>query len=167
MIVQSISIFTADLAWWLLVLVMLIRPVNDIFANRFTRLLCRYRKYIGIGSGLMALLHVILYFVYSQAGWDFWSGYGWDLGSLFGWGVLAFLFIIPPLITSNSLSQRVLKKYWKIVQYFSYLAFVCTAIHISFLDDWWWTSVFAAGLWLVFWFLAWFKKKNYKIKSSC
>ena len=132
---MDINIITADLAWYFMAAVMMMRPLNDAIKLSFTKTLMKYRKYIGILAGIFSCLHIVAFIMTSESGLSFFSGPVWDFSNLFGWGMLAFLFILPPLLTSSFTAQKILKKNWKRIQYLSYPAYVLAGVHIAFTAD--------------------------------
>ena len=147
----------ANISWWFFIVVMIVRPLNDIFRMGFTRWLMKYRQYLGIVVGLSAILHVLGYVIFAGFGWDFWGSTVWNFGNMLGWGMLALIFVIPPLVTSNKPAQKWLKNNWKKIQMMSYPAFIFTAIHISMVFSRFWLGVAPLLVWMLFW--GWARRK--------
>jgi DMSO/TMAO reductase YedYZ heme-binding membrane subunit len=130
---MEIHMWLANLAWVLLIAVMVVRPLCNITGWNILKKGMKYRQQIGIASGLAAICHVLVYVIINRLGLDFWLGPVWSLQTLLGWGMLALVCLLLPLLTSNHYSQKLLKNNWKNVQRLSYLFFIFTAIHISFI----------------------------------
>lgn len=114
-------------------LLMLIRPLNDIFPSFEFYKLMPLRKNLGILSAIVVVSYGAIHYVnmgfsefistyFSLAYWSF-SGnlFVAHLGELTG-------FIL--LITSNLFSIRLLKQNWKKVQRLSYIYFVCGSWYV-------------------------------------
>ena len=151
--------FFAGLAWVLLSLVMLIRPLAQVVRWSGWRSFLRYRRELGVAAGWAAIIHVFLYVYLAGFDYHFWLGPVWNFNSLLGWGMLALIFMLPPLVCSNCFSQKVLKRYWKSVQRLSYLTFVFTAVHVSFVPGWFWWGMGPLLVWIVVWVGAEVKKQ--------
>jgi len=147
---MDIHILFAQLAWILLIAVMIVRPANDLWGGSVWRWGMRYRQYLGIGAGVAAIIHIILFVWGKDLGFDFWLSSAWNLQTLFGWGMLALICILPPLITSTIYAKKFFRKNWKRIQQLAYLAFLFTAIHIFLVGDWGW----GLGPWLI-WVVLW------------
>ncbi len=122
------------LSWYLLILIVFIRPLADIFPQiKFLRKIVGMRKEIGIMCATFGLAHGVWFFLNSGE-WitGIFNPSYWSLTNEFGWWMLALVISIPLLITSNIYSMKLLKKYWKPLQRFTYLFFIFTAIHIAF-----------------------------------
>ena len=122
-----------DVAWYSLVLVMVIRPLADLFPRvKWLRKLVPLRKELGILSATI----VITAMAYSAYEWkayfwyQFFSVEYWDPRAPFALGHIATIIAIPLLVTSNKLSMRLLKKNWKRVQRFSHLYFYLTVAYL-------------------------------------
>lgn len=136
--------------WRLFVLVMIIRPLADLFSkSAFLRFLLALRQELAIIGGWFIFAHVIGFFWANEL--SFWSALGdpfyWNLRTLFGWGMTGFLLLIPLLFTSNCFSMRFLGKHWKRLQYLSYLFFVCGGVHLYYASGET-NSLVALGVWL-------------------
>lgn len=122
-----------DLALVTLIILMLIRPINDIFPNlKFYRYMT-LRKNLGIFSAMIVVSFGVIHYIdlgffefintyFSLSYWSF-SGnlFFAHLGELTG-------FIL--LITSNTFSVRLLKQNWKKVQRLSYVYFFCGSWYV-------------------------------------
>ncbi len=157
---MEIHLLFAKLAWILLIVVMLLRPLNDIFRLKIFRTGMRYRKYLGIAMGLSALVHIFLFVIGNGLAFSFFLGPVWSFDTMLGWGMLAIIFTLPPLITSNVFSQKLLKKNWKRVQMLCYFVYIFTAIHVALVNGRILLGLIPLGLWIVFWIWAWIMKKK-------
>ena len=122
--------------------------MNDVLSGKWLVWFGCNRKYLGIAAGVFSLIHVFIFTF--GLGADFWVKNIFSFDSLFGWGILAMIFIIPPLLTSNVTAQKYLKKNWKVVQRLSYLAFVFAGIHIIFVGGFWWQGALPLIIWVIF-----------------
>ncbi len=69
------------------------------------------------------------------------------------WWIWATIFMLFPFITSNNLSQKILKNKWKIIQSLTYLFFIFWSIHI-FLIKWHIGKILIIFIWFILKFLA-------------
>lgn len=159
-LIMQLHVLLADVAWVLFIVVMLVRPLNDIRKWGLCLKGMKWRKYLGIATGVFAFLHVILFLYGIGLGWSFLVGPVWNFTTLLGWGMLALILLIPPFITSNCFSQRLLRGNWKKVQMISYFAFWATGIHIALVADRWWLGIIPLLVWAVVWFWAAYLKKK-------
>jgi DMSO/TMAO reductase YedYZ heme-binding membrane subunit len=119
-----------------LFLVMLIRPLADIFrGNTWLRPLVILRKGMGVLSA-----SIIVSFILSKVIIDGWSYFGtmftgayWSLLDLTLFAHLGDLSAIVLLITSNNLSKRLLGKHWKRIQRLSYVYFYASSFFVLFI----------------------------------
>jgi len=148
------------LAWVLLILTMLTRPLSMLFKGVFLKIL-PYRKWLGISLSLAIIVHVIIFS--SNRGFDFSyfinPGF-WNFSNLFGWGLLGFVVMIPLFITSNKFSIKLLGKNWKRLQRLAYLLFVSVGIHIYFANWLWYFSLLPIGIWALLYVIALFKQRK-------
>lgn len=151
-------------AWWTLVLIMFIRPVHDLFGNRLTALVLRRRKELGNLCGILALLHVVLFFLFITPIDFFWEfSYDGSLDNMFTWGTLAFAMMLPLFLTSNKFAMRLLNKYWKPLQRLAYTMFVFVALHIYFIKGEI-APLIILAVWIGLCGAAWWKKQTRKVK---
>ncbi|MEF2175357.1 MAG: ferric reductase-like transmembrane domain-containing protein [Candidatus Absconditabacteria bacterium] len=121
------------IARWVFVAIMYSRPIRDLLPKyKILNKIVSVRKGLGVVCGNFALAHGIGYFIFIESSiFDIFTSLDyWNPTSMLGAGILATLFIIPPLITSNNISIKILKRNWKIVQQLSYPAFILTGVHI-------------------------------------
>jgi sulfoxide reductase heme-binding subunit YedZ len=160
------QVLFAQVSWISLIIILMVRPLNDLVHHKILVLILRYRKQLGIICGVSALLHVILFFYNTRGLGDFFvNSLYWRLDNFFGWGSLALVLILFPLITSNKYSQRHLKRYWKKIQQLSYPVFGLVAIHIILVKEEL-TALLPVAIWLILWILAFIKKKRIKKQAS-
>jgi sulfoxide reductase heme-binding subunit YedZ len=155
---MEIHILFAKLSWYLLIFILLMRPVGQVFNWKFLLKNLRYRKHLGIACGLAAILHVGIYLVYGRLlSVYFFDASFWSLRNLFGWGNLALLALLIPFATSNKASQKFFKKRWKTLQKFSYPALILTGVHVALSREEWLSTLVPISIWAIFWFWAWTK----------
>lgn len=160
---MDIHILFAKISWFLLITILLMRPLGDVFSWKFLLRKLIYRKHLGIVCGLAALLHVTIYLIGSDLlSVYFTSSSFWSFENLFGWGNVALLAMLPPFFTSNKLSQKFFKKHWKTLQQFSYPAFIFTGIHVAFARAEWTLGLVPVFIWAVLWIIAKIKKSRKK-----
>jgi DMSO/TMAO reductase YedYZ heme-binding membrane subunit len=119
----------------LLIIIVFSRPLEDILPRIwiFKKIVC-IRKWLGILCWSAALAHGIWYFIFNDIAIIniFVNGFYRSVNNLIWWWIRAMVFMIPPLITSNMYSITRLWKNWKLIQSFTYLTFIATAIHVYF-----------------------------------
>lgn len=161
---MPLQVLFAKASWILLIIILIARPLNDLFHHKLLVLILRYRKYLGIACGLFAFLHVIFFLMATRGLTDFFSnGLYWRFDNFFGWGSLALILIFFPLITSNKYSQIRLKRYWKKIQQLSYPVFILVAIHVVLVK-----KELSVLIPVIIWFILWlsaFLKKKYQRKN--
>ena len=155
--------------WRLLIVIMLIRPLADIFPDiKILRSLVSLRKEAGILSGLFILIHSYVFFAQRDqliftAIFDakYWN---WD--SAITWGLMGFITVIPLLLTSNNFSIKILRNQWKNIQRLVYPLFFFSAVHIVLINREQMLKILVpVVIVLILWFLAHFRikvKKNVK-----
>ncbi len=125
--------FLWDLSLYTVILLMLIRPLRDLFpkASFFSRLIA-LRKELGIFSASVvassAAIHYLdptFSFVSTYFSLDYWS----FVDNKF-WAHIAELTGVILLITSNSFSQSLLGRHWKRIQRLSYVYFFAGAFYV-------------------------------------
>jgi len=126
------------LGWWILLFVVLIRPLSDILPKLgILKTLTILRKELGIISGIFILAHGIGFLLKKDLPVivSLFSPKFWNFQSFFGWGSLGLFLAIILLLTSNKWAIKSLKKYWKPVQRLVYLLVLATAIHIGLVNS--------------------------------
>ncbi len=72
------------------------------------------------------------------------------------WWLWWIIFMIFPLITSNNLSQKILKNKWIMIQQFTYLFFIFWSMHIFLVENEIW-AILIIFLWIILKILAYKK----------
>ncbi len=119
--------------WYLLFSLLFLRPLGDIFPDiRFFRALLPLRKEGGILTASLVLSHVWGYFLSNDIPFfsSIFDAYIWDPTHHFFWGALGAIISFLLLITSNVLSLRILKVWWKRLHRLVYPFFFVGLIHI-------------------------------------
>jgi sulfoxide reductase heme-binding subunit YedZ len=156
---MTLQVLFAKISWILLIIILMSRPLNDLFRHKILILILRYRKYLGIVCGLSAFLHVILFLTSTSSLSSFFTNsLYWRFDNFFGWGSIALILMFFPLITSNKYSQRHLKLYWKKVQRLSYPVFILVAVHVVLVKRDLAVSI-PVVIWMILWVSAFIKKK--------
>lgn len=164
-----------SIAWYLLIIVMFLRPIRDIFKKcKILNFLSKFRRELWILVWVFWIAHGIWAFMfYKWLVWDtktyfqiFIEPYVWNYTWYMFWWMLAWIVAIPLLITSNWLATSILWSKWKLLQRFSYLMFVLAWIHIYLIEKEIWVLII---IWV--WFLIWIisfilNRKSKKITLS-
>lgn len=113
------------ISWYAVVFVMVIRPLADIFLKqRWLRQLCLLRRAFGILSSMIIVTFLLDKWIGNPSSFfTFFTPRDWDRGLT----LIARLSEITALIlllTSNNISQKLLKKNWKRIQRVSYIYFI-------------------------------------------
>lgn len=156
------------IAWILLIIIVFSRPLADILPRIgiFKKIVC-IRKWLGILCWSAALAHSVWYFIFHDIAASnlFVDGLYRSVNNLLWWGIWAMIFMIPPLITSNCFSMCKLWNKRKIVQSFTYLTFITTAIHVYFVKHESWILVLL-WVYIVIYILAFKKIVLWKSKNQ-
>lgn len=155
-------------SWILLIVVMVVRPLNDIFPKcKIFSILLKFRRELGILVWVFWVAHVIGFvkmMEYDSIFWLITSENTWDVkGGLF-WGMLALLVTIPLLITSNWVFTKVLWRNWKLLQRWAYLMFILVAIHI-YLIKWETWPIIVITVWFILYSVAFIKNKKKEMNN--
>ena len=154
-----------DIAWWSVTLLMLIRPLADLFPKYLIlRRLVILRKWLGILSSAIILSHLYLnYNMYaSNFGMSVWAYFApyltlakWEWMNLAA--RLSEITAILLFITSNDISQKTFGVWWKRIQKLSYVYFISAGLYIASFGD----TVAYYCIWIValFTIAAFLKKK--------
>jgi DMSO/TMAO reductase YedYZ heme-binding membrane subunit len=132
---QAITVGTGYTGLLTLAFVLNIGPLFRFFKNKLTKTLYKYRRNIGVAMFILATMH---YF-------SIWSIiFSWDYnitqtivstGSEYAQGIqngLVMMFILFAIaVTSNTKSQKFLKKWWKRLQLLAYLVLLMTIFHVT------------------------------------
>lgn len=158
-----------EISWYLLIVVMLVRPLNDIFPKcRIFSFLLKFRRELWILVWFSALAHTIGYIKimqYDNIFWVFTDSNTWNVKWLIFWGMLALIVCIPLLLTSNWLSTKLLWKNWKTLQRGAYLMFALVAIHI-YIVNWKIWPIIVITIWFILFSISYFKNNRTKKISS-
>lgn len=124
---------TGETSARLMILAMTLTPLRMLFPNSsFLAWMMQRRRYFGVAAFAYALFHLVLYLVDMGSLSAIW-GEAFALGIWTGW--LAFFIFIPLAATSNDLSVRRMRKYWKPLQRLIYPAAVLTLLHWIFVHN--------------------------------
>jgi sulfoxide reductase heme-binding subunit YedZ len=125
---------TGELSTRLLVFTLIATPLVMLLPKaKFPKWLMRNRRYLGVAAFAYALLHTI-YYLYKVAFEEVMSEF-LQLGIITGW--IAFFVFVPLAITSNDYSIRLMKKNWKKLQRWVYLAGLMVIFHWRFIHGHW------------------------------
>lgn len=156
-------------AFYLLILVMYIRPLRDIFPKvKIFQKLTLYRKEFWILVWVFWLTHVIWYFLDTKLWLDIvFNPNIWTIDNYMAWGFIALFVSIPLTITSNKFSMiKLWWKNWKRLQYLSYIMFFSVLFHMALVNQWKVTqSVIIWWLYILIYIIAYYKN-NLKFKKS-
>jgi DMSO/TMAO reductase YedYZ heme-binding membrane subunit len=73
---------------------------------------------------------------------------------------LAFVTMIPLLLTSNNYAIRLLKRNWKRFQKLTYLFFIASGIHIYMVGGKWPFTIVPMSIWAVVWMVAYLRNRS-------
>ena len=118
----------------------LMSPISLIIGRSFP--LC-FRQSIGITTGLFTTLHVLV-FVFSEGVLQIFT----RPELIFGF--MAFIIILSLTITSSKRAMKLLKRKWKSLHRWVYLATILVMLHIIILDKSWMVYGILFGLGFVF-----------------
>jgi methionine sulfoxide reductase heme-binding subunit len=102
-------------------------PLNILF--KWKRVL-GLRKITGLWAFVYSLLHV-LFFIADQNIWVIFGEINYILG------LISFLIMLPLALTSNKKSHQLMKKAWKKLHRWAYLAGVLAVVHVVVLEKGW------------------------------
>lgn len=115
-----------------MILAMMITSLRLLFAkHRWPLWLLKRRRYLGVAAFSYALLHVIFYFI-DEGSISAVINDALKLSIWTGW--VAFLVFVPLALTSNDWAMQRLKRAWKPLQRWVYVAAVFTLGHWIFLE---------------------------------
>ncbi|MWW25349.1 ferric reductase [Algibacter wandonensis] len=97
------------------------------------------RQAMGIATAIWSLLHFTI-FVIAEGLLETFTQFNYLAG------FIAILILIPLLFTSNRKSMKKLKKRWKKLQSFAYLAIFLSLVHVAILDKTWIIYAVISGL---------------------
>jgi sulfoxide reductase heme-binding subunit YedZ len=122
----------------MLVITLTITPLKILFGNSK---ISRYKKVFGIYSFLYTLLHLSFYLAEHNF-FEIFSQINLVMA------LVATVIIVPLGITSNKFSMRILKRNWKKLQRYAYVAAVAAVLHLALLGKGSWllySVILAAG----------------------
>lgn len=159
-----------NLSWIFLIIVMIIRPLRDIFSKcKIFSFLAKFRREMWILVWVFWIAHTIGFALLMEyENWILWlfsDEYVWKFDWMMFWWMLAFLVSIPLLITSNWFFTRILGKNWKKLQYLAYLMFPFVAIHIALIEKEIWPFIPVIA-WIVLLIIAFIKNRKSKKNIS-
>lgn len=111
----------------LTLLLLTLSPLSGLTLSRTLLSLMTLRRGLGILAAVMAIIHGVGYIDMGSLG-VFESGVT-PLSIGIGSGSIALTLMTLLLLTSNNLSQKLLKKNWKRIQQLSYIALIFAVIH--------------------------------------
>lgn len=118
--------------------ILFLGPLSKIFRMRLLSQLMGLRREFGIMMGCFALVHGVAYFVdplsFSLDIAPYLNAHFFSMHPLFYFGILALIFTLPLLLTSNTSSIRLLGgKNWKRLHRLVYIILITMLLHIFFL----------------------------------
>ncbi len=122
-----------DLALITLIILMLIRPLNDIFPKLEFYRYMTLRKNLGIFSAMVIVSYGAIHYItlgFSESINTYFSLGYWSFSNNMFFAHMGELTGFILLITSNMFSIRLLKKNWKRVQKLSYVYFFCGSWYV-------------------------------------
>ena len=121
----------------LLLIIVFSRPLADIFSQTkiwlYLRKIISIRQWLWILCWMFALAHGIGYFLYIDIPLlnIFSNSAVRNIKTIIWLWLRAIIFMLFPLVTSNTLSMKKFWRNWKNIQRFTYPAFMLTALHIG------------------------------------
>jgi len=139
----------------LLLIILFISPASKIFPKfKFLNKLLILRRPVWIIIWFFVLAHTIWFFILKNVDIiNFLQNEIINYKNQLFWWIWWTIFMLFPFITSNNLSQKILKNKWKIFQQLTYFFFIFWSIHI-FLIKWHIGKIVIIFIWLVLKFLA-------------
>ncbi|MDE0245315.1 MAG: ferric reductase-like transmembrane domain-containing protein [Gammaproteobacteria bacterium] len=123
----EVVLATGDLSAKLLIAAMAVTPLTLMFPGRpWVRWLLRRRRYLGVAAFGYAALHTVVY-LFRKGTFGLILAEGVEPGLLTGWIALAIF--VPLAITSNDAAVRRLRRLWKRLHRWVYVAAVLTFVH--------------------------------------
>ena len=155
-------------AHFTLFLVMLVRPLADIFrAVTWIRPLVILRKGFGVLSASIIVSFLLAKIIADASGYFAsiaTSGY-WSLENLALFAHVADISAVILLVTSNTLSKQLLGKNWKRIQKLSYVYFYASAFYVFFILGEALVMIYVVIV-TIFTVLAWLRNHGYMIQTS-
>ncbi|RZT95542.1 sulfoxide reductase heme-binding subunit YedZ [Ancylomarina subtilis] len=125
--IEYISNLTGTWAVRFLLAAFLMSPVSLLIGRSFP---LYFRQSVGIATGVFTMLHVFV-FIYTESFLSVFSRAELILG------FLAFLIILSLTLTSNKKAMKLLKRRWKRLHRWVYLAVLLVMLHLIILDHSW------------------------------
>ena len=124
-----------DISHWVLFLVMIVRPLADIFSGtNKIRPLVPLRKGFGVLSASIIVSFIFAKIIMNPYG--YFAAYGtlkyWSLTNFAFLAHIADVSAVILIVTSNNLSKRLLGTLWKKIQKLSYIYFYGSASYVLF-----------------------------------
>jgi len=158
---MDFNLYFAWAAWITLLIIVLSRPLADLSHFNVISRVKMKRKYLGLLCGLWVLLHVLVYSISFNFPLTFFFNLSyWNFSTAFGWGLLAFVTMLPLLVTSNIYSIRLLKRNWVRIQKLTYLFFIASGIHIYMIGGKWLYTIVPMSIWAVVWIAAYLRNRS-------
>ena len=124
------AVIMGQVAWWLLVLILFMKPVKKIFPSFKLIKKIYFRKQLGVLDTYLFLIHSIGMLLGLES-FSISQFVGWDNHLL--WGLLGGIIMVVLGVTSNTYSKIKLNKFankgWKKLQRSAYLLFVFASLH--------------------------------------
>lgn len=164
---------TWNIAMQLLRIILFLPILAKVFDLSFAKKMMIFRKEIGILMWIMAIVHSAQYFIWDMSLWfweiEFWIDSGW-ITYLWYWFIATFIAIILT-ITSNTYSQKLLWKKWKILHRSVYILLIFTLLHIILVKiSKHWTEVLFETIPLLILYIFWkfleYKKYTFKYNKK-
>lgn len=129
-----------SMAETMLLFILFLSPLSKIFRMKLLFLLMSMRREFGILMGCFAFVHSISYFIDQSSFSVYIKPYlnteFFSIQPVFFFGIMAFLFTLPLLLTSNTMSVRLMgPKRWKLLHRSVYILLLLMLLHIFFLKS--------------------------------
>jgi sulfoxide reductase heme-binding subunit YedZ len=134
-----------SISLYLLIAVMFIKPVVKILNIKLFMKLLLYRREVGLLTFWFFLFHAYGLIVSQNIGLSSLL----NTGSFLFYGCVGGAMLVILAVTSNKISQKLLKKNWKRVQYLSYAALFFVLLHVSLVEGELWMFFLVGGLFIV------------------
>jgi DMSO/TMAO reductase YedYZ heme-binding membrane subunit len=155
-------------AHFTLFLVMLVRPLADIFRGvKWIRPLVILRKGFGVLSASIIVSFLLAKIIADASGYfaSIATPEYWSLHNLALFAHLADISAVILLVTSNTLSKQLLGKNWKRIQKLSYVYFYASAFYVFFILGEALVMIYVVIV-TIFTVLAWLRNHGYMIQTS-
>lgn len=118
--------WSGDIAVWLLLVALAVSPARNLFPGKWAAFWVRRRRDIGVASFAYACGHLVAY-VLRKGEVELIVSEALAAGMMTGW--VAFFIFVPLALTSNNLSIRLLKGWWRKLHWLVYPAAVLVMAH--------------------------------------